>query len=106
MGDVRNAYDRITGEHRLCPDAQPCDHQPDGSVKVHVSFEATVIAEHDDPALVQRKESERKRKVDEAKERELEARMRPYVAAKRIGESPKPGIMCCANCLSSLSSSG
>lgn len=87
MGDLVDAHARITADHRLCPQANPPEHDPDGFVKPHVSFEATMVAENDDPSLLERKENDQRRKDEEDQVTDHEHRMTPYIAAKRSGKS-------------------
>ena len=83
VGDLLDAHNRVTADHRLCPEAEPPEHGSDGFVNPHVSFEATMVAENDDPSLLERKQNDQKRQDDESQVRDHTDRMTPYIAAKR-----------------------
>ena len=87
MGDIIDAYNRITADHRLCPYADPPEHGPDGFVKPRVTFEAVVAAEADDKLLVEKKQNDLRRKEEEAQITAHSQRMRPYITAKQSGGS-------------------
>jgi hypothetical protein len=63
-----------------------------------VSFETRLAAQEDDPALLERRYNDKKRKEEDDRYRTHGERMRPYIAAKQTGKSAfttevqRPGV--------------
>ena len=87
MGDLIDAHERITAAHRLCPDADPPEHDDEGFVKPRVSFETRVVTLDNDPALLERKQHDKRTRDEDNHYTTHAARMRPYIAAKQAGKS-------------------
>jgi hypothetical protein len=86
MGDLIDVHERITAAHRLCPDADPPEHDDEGFVRPRVSFETRVVTLDDDPALLDRKQHDKRTRDEDNHYTSHAARMRPYIAAKQSGE--------------------
>ena len=86
MSDLIDAHERITAAHRLCPDADPPEHDDEGFVLPRVSFETKVVTLDDDPALLDTKRHDKKMRDMNNHYTSQGARMRPYIAAKRSGK--------------------
>ena len=87
MGDLIDAHKRITADHKLCPDADPSEHDADGFVKSRVCFELILEAQPNDPVLLDKIKYDQSRVEEENKRTALERRMRPYILAKQSGKT-------------------
>lgn len=56
IGDLCTAAEPIFEKHRLCPNAGVHVLRPDGTVKVHVTFQGIAVLRDDDPFLAKRRE--------------------------------------------------
>ncbi|KAK5712323.1 hypothetical protein LTR15_011902 [Elasticomyces elasticus] len=83
VGDILDATAELQAKHRLCPDASPFNHHADGTVDVHVSFEAVVKAEEGDPFYVRERRRMVKEKEKKRERIERQGRIDAYAAAKR-----------------------
>lgn len=73
-------------EHRLCPQAPSWVHDKDGFVKVGMHFHAPIMLRDDDVVMAEYRKSLDDEKEVKARIRALDARMSPYIMAKRSGE--------------------
>ena len=86
LGDLIDAYEQIYASHRLCPDASVVWHDEAGHAEVGPTFRVKFRAQEGDPALLARKEHDRKDDIEKAQRNTHRTRITPYVAAKQIGE--------------------
>lgn len=85
LGQVLDETKRYRDDHRYCPDAYPGLHRDDGTVDVHVHFEAILQLPRDDPVLL----ANRRQKVSfDSEQKDFQAKdqkIQRYIAAKQSG---------------------
>ncbi|KAK6395091.1 hypothetical protein LTR65_001280 [Meristemomyces frigidus] len=91
VGDIHDATCAMVMAHRLCPAAEPHEHDERGYVKVDPKFETTIRLREADPLLQARRQRER----EDAREAQRSATIDRYIVAKkaaRDAEQPIPTL--------------
>lgn len=87
LGQILDETRRLRNEHRYCPDAYPGLHRDDGTVDVHVHFEAILTLPREDPVLLANKRAKASSDFEQRDFAEKDAKIQAYITAKQSGTS-------------------
>ncbi|KAF2172382.1 hypothetical protein M409DRAFT_50090 [Zasmidium cellare ATCC 36951] len=83
LGQVLDETRRLRDEHRYCPDAYPGLHRDDGTVDVHVHFEAILQLPRDDPVLLANRRAKASFDFEQKDFAAKDQKIQQYIAAKQ-----------------------
>ena len=87
IGNLFDVAERLTKEHRSCPNADLAMHDPDdGHVKVRVHFQATIKFDPKDARLHRSREVDEQEEVSKQERITERTRMIAFLVAKQTGE--------------------
>lgn len=85
LGDIIDTTKRVKAAHRLCPQAETHLLDENGFVQAEVRFAAEVLVPEDEPLLAKKRSWIRREMVRQLELGARQARLAPYVVAKRAG---------------------
>lgn len=86
FGDIVDTANRVKEAHVLCPRAETFMHDEQGYVHADVRFEAEIEVPAHEPLLLAKRRWMQREREQQLKGAAKQARMAPYVAAKRLGK--------------------